>query len=284
MIIPEYCYENGLLFNHDSLVLLKNIKDNCIDLVFADPPYNLKKAKWDKFASPEEYIQWSKEWIAEAARVLKPSGSLFVCGFSEILADLKRPAMEYFNYCKWLVWFYKNKANLGQDWGRSHESALHLRKSKEFRLNIDDIRIPYGQHTLKYPAHPQAQSSQYNQGQAPVEPWSPHPLGAKPKDVLEIPTLCNGMVEKTSHPTQKPEELLRKIVLSSTKIGDIVMDPFSGSGSALVASEQLGRKWIGCDINAEYNSWAINRLNQISHRSIKEWIEFDFNTLKNRRL
>ncbi|MGE2643894.1 DNA methyltransferase, partial [Escherichia coli] len=81
------------------------------------------------------------EWIIEASRVLKKHGSLYICGFSEILADLKHPASKYFKGCKWLVWHYKNKANLGKDFGRSHESLLHFRKSKKFIMNQDFIRI-----------------------------------------------------------------------------------------------------------------------------------------------
>jgi len=144
------------------------------------------------FESQEAYISWSMEWVEQAARVLKPSGSMYVCGFSEILADLKHPASKHFASCRWLVWHYRNKANLGKDWGRSHESLLHLRKSKSFRLNVDAVRIPYGSHTLRYPAHPQAASSNFDRGEK-REHWTPHPMGAKPKDVLEIPTTCNGV-------------------------------------------------------------------------------------------
>ena len=134
---------------------------------------------------------------------MKKTGTLYVCGFTEILADLKRPSMKYFKECKWLIWYYKNKANLGRDWGRSHESILHLRKSKEYTMNIDDVRIPYGEHTLKYPSHPQAETSQYGNGGKRKDIWEPHPMGAKPKDVIEVPTTCNGMGEKRPHPTHK---------------------------------------------------------------------------------
>jgi site-specific DNA-methyltransferase (adenine-specific) len=275
--VPMYAHKNGLLFTQDSIGWLKAIRDETIDLVFADPPYNIKKADWDKFESQEEYISWSIEWIREASRILKPSGSLYICGFSEILADIKHPAMRYFAGCKWLVWSYRNKANLGNDWGRSHESILHLRKSKNFKINVDDVRIPYGAHTLKYPSHPQAETSQYGNGRKTTDLWTPHPMGAKPKDVFEIPIICNGMPEKTKHPTQKPEELLRKILLASSNPSDIILDPFSGSGTTLVVAEQLGRKWIGCDSNANYNCWAVNRLDNVIYRSIEEWIEYDRN-------
>ena len=279
--IPVYVRKNGILFTENSLDWLKSLQDESIDMVFADPPYNIKKADWDKFDSQEEYINWSVQWISEVSRILKPTGSLYICGFSEILADLKHPAMRFFSGCKWLIWHYRNKANLGNDWGRSHESILHLRKTKKFTLNVDEIRIPYGTHTLKYPEHPQAESSQYSNGKArPV--WVPNPLGAKPKDVFEIPTTCNGMGEKTKHPTQKPEELLRKLVLASSKIGDVVLDPFSGSGTTLVVAEQLQRKWIGCDINQEYNSWAISRIDHVCRNSIEKWIAHDKENAKRR--
>jgi site-specific DNA-methyltransferase (adenine-specific) len=102
---------------------------------------------------------------------------LDICGFSEILADLKHPASRYFSGCRWLIW-HKNKANLGSDWGRSHESTLHFRKSRDFTFNIDDVRIPYGDHTLKYPEHPQAETSQYGKGSnSKNRLWRPNPKG-----------------------------------------------------------------------------------------------------------
>ena len=281
-ISPTFCRNNGLLFQHDSIEWLKQLPDSCIDLIFADPPYNIKKADWDTFESQEQYIKWSIEWIKEASRILKPTGSLFVCGFTEILADIKPPAMKIFKSCKGLIWHYKNKANLGSDWGRSHESVLLLRKSKIFTMNIDPIRIPYSNHTLKYPSHPQAKTSQYNNGSNYSKEWIPNPLGAKPKDVIEIPTTCNGMNEKTDHPTQKPEELLRKFILSASNSSDIVLDPFSGSGTTLVVAEQLGRKWIGCDISDVYNRWAIERIDKVFNKDVQFWIDFDRKTLTRR--
>lgn len=279
---PQYCRENGLLFQGDSLEWMTQLTAESIDMIFADPPYNIKKAEWDKFESQEQYIEWSMRWIREAERILKPKGTLFVCGFTEILADLKHPAMKYFKSCKWLIWHYKNKANLGSDWGRSHESVLLLRKTEHYTMNVDMVRIPYGEHTLKYPSHPQAESSQYGRGKKQKENWTPNPLGAKPKDVIEIPTTCNGMGEKTKHPTQKPEELVRKFVLAASNPGEIVLDPFSGSGTTLVVAEQLGRKWLGCDINPEYNEWAIKRIDSVVEKTVDEWIAFDKENMKRR--
>ncbi len=277
-----YKHQNGEIWMGDSIQWLQTIDSDSVDLIFADPPYNIKKADWDTFESQEIYINWSLGWIKEASRILKPQGTLYICGFSEILADLKHPASKYFNSCRWIVWHYKNKANLGNDWGRSHESILHFRKSKNFIFNVDEVRIPYGEHTLKYPSHPQAESSQYNNGKNDNHVWTPNPAGAKPKDVLEIPTTCNGMHEKTPHPTQKPEELLRKIILASSNEGDLVIDPFCGSGTTAVCSEQLKRKWMTCDISFEYLEWASNRLDLVEDWTTEKWKKYDFENLKRR--
>lgn len=266
----------GSIFQGDSISWLQSLDSESVDMIFADPPYNIRKADWDNFESQEAYIQWSMEWISEASRVLKPKGSLYVCGFSEILADLKHPAMKYFAGCRWLVWHYRNKANLGNDWGRAHESILHFRKSKSQKLaDIDHIRIPYGAHTLKYPSHPQADSSAFGKGRTKRDNWTPNPMGAKPKDVIEVPTTCNGMNEKTPHPTQKPEELVRKFIFAGTTSGQLVLDPFSGSGTTAVVAAQLGRQFLACDLDPEYNSWAATRLRRLQKRTEDEWFEYD---------
>ena len=267
---------NGSLYQGDSLEWLASLESESVDMVFADPPYNIKKAEWDNFESQEKYIAWSLIWIKEAARALKPTGCLYICGFSEILADLKHPASKYFDSCRWLIWHYKNKANLGNDWGRSHESIIHLRK-KNHKINIDDVRMPYGSHTLKYPSHPQATTSAYGKSAngKQRDNWVPKPKGAKPKDVFDIPTTCNGMEESTPHPTQKPEEVLRKFVMASSRESDVVVDPFSGSGTTLVVAEQLHRQWLGCDLSSEYNEWAINRIKKVRRMTKEEWIAFD---------
>lgn len=262
---PYFETDLGRLFKVDAIKFMKELEPNSIDLIFADPPYNIKKAEWDTFSNQKEYISWSLEWIREAHRVLKSSGSLYICGFSEILADIKWAAAPLFKGCKWLVWFYRNKANLGNDWGRSHESILHFRKSRKFTFNIDEVRIPYNAHTLKYPKRTQAETSQYGNGKKRDKVWTPNPLGAKPKDVIEIPTISNSAWEKYKHPTQKPVELLTKIILSSSNEGDIVLDPFGGSGTTYAVSEAFNRQWIGTDLEEEYCELIKSRLTDKQH-------------------
>jgi site-specific DNA-methyltransferase (adenine-specific) len=278
-----YSHPNGEIWIGDAVSWLKTLETASVDLIFADPPYNIKKAEWDTFESQQKYLKWSLKWIKEASRILKPHGTLYICGFSEILSDLKLPALRFFAGCRWLVWHYKNKANLGSDWGRSHESILHFRKSHEFTFNIDDIRISYSNHTLKYPVHPQAETSLFGKKDHKDHLWQPHPIGAKPKDVIEVPTTCNGMNETTPHPTQKPEELIRKFILASSNQDDIVVDPFLGSGTTAVVAEQLKRKWRGCDNNPEYCGWAANRIELVQDWPVEQWIKFDAENEKRRK-
>ncbi len=264
-IEPFFITELGELYNHDAIKFLKQLESNSVDLIFADPPYNIKKAEWDTFASQKEYVEWSMSWITEAHRVLKNTGSLYICGFSEILADIKWAASPLFKGCKWLIWFYRNKANLGNDWGRSHESILHFRKTKDFVFNVDDVRVPYNEHTLRYPKRTQAESSQYSNGKKNSAIWEPNPLGAKPKDVLEIPTISNGAWEKFPHITQKPVELLRKVILSSSNCNDLVLDPFGGSGTTFAVAEALNRRWIGTELELDYCNIIKSRVSDQEH-------------------
>ena len=165
--------------------LLASLPDGSVDLVVADPPYNLAKEEWDDLGSLDAYVSWCDTWLAEVERVLTPAGSAYVCGFSEILAEVKaRSARRFRGGCRWLVWYYRNKANLGHDWGRSHESILHLRQPDCLRIDVDAVRVPYNRHTERYPERVQAVSSQYGRG-VRRDRWQPHPLGAKPRDVLE---------------------------------------------------------------------------------------------------
>ena len=124
----------------------------------------------------------------------------------------------------------------------------------EWLKSLNDESV---EHTLKYPSHPQAETSQYGNGKNGKHVWEPNPLGAKPKDVLEIPTTCNGMHEKTPHPTQKPEELLRKIIFASYNIGDVVLDPFCGSGTTHVPNNYNGNGWLATSLQNIWSGYLI---------------------------
>jgi len=254
----------GRLFQGDSLSWLEGLPDASVDLVVADPPYGIAKAWWDTWATRKDYVDWARGWLDEVARILTPTGSAYVMGFSEVLADLKWATADRFEGCRWLVWAYRNKGNLRDDWGRSHESLLHLRKSRRFTMNVDAVRIPYNAHTKRYPERKQGATSQFGGAGASGRSWSPHAGGARPRDVIEIPILNNGMAETTGHPTQKPEELIRRLVEASSDPGGTVLDPFGGSGTTAVVCELLGRRWLVCEREGEYVGYARDRLGRVA--------------------
>jgi site-specific DNA-methyltransferase (adenine-specific) len=263
----------GRLYQADAVAWLRTLDDGCADLIVADPPYGANAVHWDRFGSLDEYVTWCETWIAECARVLAPHGSLFVCGWSENLAYLKVVGDKYLPECRWLVWHYRNKhAPWRTDWGRAHESVLHFRHRKRFRFNQDAVRTPYNAHTLRYPDHAQGRSSVL--GSAPHR-WQPHPEGAKPKDVFELSVINNGMEESTPHPTQKPEELVRRLVLACSDAGDLVLDPFGGSGTTYVVAEKLERRWAGTELEPEYVGYAVERLRGVSPDEGRHVLAYD---------
>lgn len=288
--VPWYKTELGQLYNLDVVEFLQGINSGVADVVFADPPYNISKAEWDKFESMNTYLDWIDEWLSESHRILKDNGTMFVMGFSEILAHVTVRASQHFSNYRWLIWHYRNKPSLGKfDWVRSHEAILHLRKGDSFTFNIDLIREPYNSHTKKYPERAQGETSQYGQSKnGEKQVWEPTIGGAKPRDVIEVPAMSNGMAERTSHPTQKPEELLRKLLLGVTNAGEtvlrpfeerrereLIIDPFGGSGTTYAVCEQFGLNWLGTDKSDEYCSLIAERIEAMPHQPMSYWLELD---------
>jgi site-specific DNA-methyltransferase (adenine-specific) len=237
---------------------MASLPAGCARLIVADPPYSIGKAAWDRFDSRETYLAWTDRWVRAAHRLLSADGTMYICGYPEPMSEIAARVGPLFTSWRCLVWFYRNKASMRRDWGRSHESVLHLRKGRDMFFDLDAVRQPYNRHTRRYPARTQAPTSQY--GPPPQAPWLPHREGARPRDVLEIPTLCNGSAEKTAHPTQKPEELIRRLVLASSSRGDLVIDPFGGSGTTYVVCEETGRRWLGCEREPAYVRLIARRL------------------------
>jgi site-specific DNA-methyltransferase (adenine-specific) len=260
--------------------------DTTVQLVFADPPYNIGKADWDRFETEDAYLDWVVDWIRKAGDLLAEDGSLFVMGFSEGLADVKyRLAREcdWYESLRWLVWSYRNKPLMSDSgFTRSHESVLWLRKSEEYKFRMDRVRIPYNDHTTEYPVREQGETSQF--GSEDGYTWDPDVEGAKPRDVIDVPTVNNASSERTDHPTQKPEELLRKLCWATTDHGDTVLDPFGGSGTTYAVAEQLGRRWVGTETNREYLDIIEERLNGIEHREESAyWMQHDLDRREHRR-
>lgn len=263
----------------DVLFELKKLPSESCDVIVIDPPYNIGKDFGNNTDKREfgEYISWCKEWISECTRVLKPTGTMFIYGFSEILAHL---SVEIPLNKRWLIWHYTNKnvASLNF-WQRSHEAIICAWKEKPV-FNKNEIREPYTAGFLNGAAGKVRRGTAgrfSNGGKETV--YNAHERGALPRDVIKVAALAGGagMVERwflcktckdvfepmelkkhlnhkiIKHPTQKPLELSRKLILSAIpQEPGIVLVPFVGSGSECVAAKKLGQQYIGFEINPDY--------------------------------
>lgn len=273
----------------DCIEGLKNIPDNSIDTIIADPPYNIGKDfgnDSDK-QKMDEYLIWCNEWISESYRTLKDGGSMFIYGFSEILAYIFVEIQT--KNKKWLIWHYTNKTVPSlKDWQRSHESIIQVWKGDKKIFNIDDVREEYTESFLKNAAGKVRKSTKGRFSKGDKETiYTANDKGALPRDVFKIPALAGGAgsVERWfycfncensfhpkekgehkdhnffTHPTQKPLELTRKLYLSSVpkEIQPKVLVLFSGSGSELVVAKNLGFNFLGFELNQDYvnlgNCW-----------------------------
>lgn len=273
----------------DCIEGMKQIPDNSIDTIVADPPYNIGKDFGNDSDKQEmgKYLKWSQEWISEAYRTLTDGGSMFIYGFSEILAHIFVGIPH--NKKKWLVWHYTNKTVPSlKDWQRSHESIIHVWKGDKKTFNLDDVREQYTDSFLKNAAGKVRKSTKgrFSNGEKETI-YQANVNGALPRDVFKVPALAGGAgsVERWfycheceeafypkekvnhenhstfNHPTQKPFELTRKLFLSSIPKDSKpkVMIPFAGSGSELVVAKSLGCDFVGFELNDDYvklgNSW-----------------------------
>lgn len=258
---------------------IKKLPDESCDVVVVDPPYNIGKDFGNNHDKRElkEYIAWCNEWINECIRVMKPNGTIFIYGFSEILAHL---SVEISLPKRWLIWHYTNKnvASLNF-WQRSHEAIICAWKERPI-FNRDEVREPYTEGFLNGAAGKvRAATAGRFSSSGKETVYNAHENGALPRDVLKIPALAGGagMSERyflckdcnniyspkelkkhlnhniIKHPTQKPLELSRKLIQSAMpQKNGVVLVPFVGSGSECIAAKELGQSFIGFEINPEY--------------------------------
>jgi len=257
------------IINENCIEGMKKLQGNSVDLIICDPPYNIGKDfgnNSDK-QTMEDYLKWCDEWIFECFRIIKPKGSIFIYGFSEILAYIRvRIDLPY--QVRWLIWHYTNKNTpTAQFWCRSHESILCCSKEKP-QFNRDDVREPYTEGYVKNAAGKtrKATKGRFSNGEKETV-YKAHENGALPRDVIKISALAGGAgkKERVDHPTQKPLQLCEKLIKSCmNKEGPTFMIvPFAGSGSECVAAKQLGVNFLGYEINEEYVQLCNNRLNPI---------------------
>ena len=279
-----------MIINMDAIEGLKKIPENSVDVVLIDPPYNIGKDFGNSKYKMEmqEYVSWCKQWMDESTRILKDTGTLYIYGFSEILAHLS-VNMEIPH--RWLVWHYTNKTvPSSKFWQRSHESIIVGWKSDKSRIfNRDDVREPYTEafkkgYSAKEGRAPRKRPAtkgrfQNKSGVQKETVYQVNDKGALPRDVIKIPALAGGAGVKeryfycedcqracspsekrehkghniTKHPTQKPLELTKRLLMAAKPSeGGIVVVPFVGSGSELAVAKSLGMTGMGFEINETF--------------------------------
>ena len=260
---PEIKYEFNKIYNEDCITGMKNIESESIDIVICDPPYNIGKDfgnNSDK-QKMQDYLLWCDEWIKECIRILKPNGTLYIYGFSEILAFIR---VRIDINVRWIIWHYTNKVTPSLNfWQRTHESILCCYKEKPV-FNRDDVREPYTDGFLKNAAGKVRKSTKgrFSNGETETV-YNAHENGALPRDVIKISALAGGAgkKERVDHPTQKPLELCEKLI-KACKNGEHtkLVVPFAGSGSECIAAKKLDVEYIGFEINEEYVNLCNERL------------------------
>ena len=226
----------------DAITLLEKMDGASVDLIIADPPYNLGKDYGNTSDSQNynDYIIFSKNWIKQANRVLKPNGTMYVFMgvrfISYIYHILEQESNMQFN--SWISWHYTQGIGKTKGFSPRHDDILMFTKSDKFTFNLDDVRVPQKFYRERN-----------------------NMRGANPGDVWQFSHVHYSHPNRQNHPTQKPEGLIERMVLASSNKDDVVLDPFSGSGTTLRVCQQLGRKCIGFELNEEYIELTKNRLN-----------------------
>ena len=217
----------------DAVSLFKDIPSNSVDLIIADPPYNLGKNYGNNrdLKSFGDYIQFTKNWLDESCRVLKPTGTIYVfmgVRFISYLYEIMDRDLDL-QFNSWIVWHYTQGLGKTKGFSPRHDDILMFTKSEKFTFNLDLVRVPQ-----KY----------YRERN--------NMRGANPGDVWEFSHVHYCNQNRQNHPTQKPEGVIERMVLASSNTSDTVLDPFAGSGTTLRVCQQLDRKWIGFELNPEY--------------------------------
>jgi len=234
----------------DCIDILSKIKEPFAELIFADPPFNIGY-KYDKYydkRKKENYIAWTKEWIAACKKILKPHGSFYIAIGDEYAANVKIIADQLSLYMRnWIICHYSFGQQTKNKFARSHTHIFYfVNDKKNFTFNDHAVRIPSDRQLI------------YNDRRA-------NPAGKMPNDVwLQYSRVCGTFMERTGwHPCQMPENLLKRIIAVSSNPGNLVLDPFSGSGTTPAAAYQLDRFYLGIEISQQYVNNANERLAEI---------------------
>jgi len=227
----------------DAINLMDTLESASIDLIIADPPYNLGKNYGNNSDNVDfdGYIDFSKKWLESAKRVLKPNGTIYVFMgvrlISYLYNILEKELGMSFN--SWITWHYTQGIGKTKGFSPRHDDILMFTKGNKFTFNIDSIKVPQKFYRERN-----------------------NMRGANPGDVWEFSHVHYCQENRQPHPTQKPEGLIERMVLASSNEGDNILDPFSGSGTTLRVCQQTNRNALGYELNPNYVKMTEERLAQ----------------------
>lgn len=247
--------ENKIVWQ-DTFYALRYLPDNFVDLMIVDPPYNLTKnfgSHTFKQMQSEEYCKWLDRWLSKVKRVLKSNASVYICTDWKSSIMLPQIACKYFVLQNRISWEReKGRAALG-NWKNCLEDIWFFTNSQNYKFNLDAVKVqkkvlaPYCDDKGE-PKDWKEQNGTKIRYTAPSNIWTD----------ITIPFW--SMPENTDHPTQKPEKLIAKLILASSDEGDMVFDPFVGSGTTAVVAKKLNRRYLGIERERKYAALAIKRL------------------------
>lgn len=238
--------------------------DGSVDLIVSSPPYNIGKEYESARKALEVYLEEQSEVLWECARVLKSTGSIFwqVGAFSDrgMLIPLDIRLFPILESCGLLprnriVWARQHGLHARRKFSCRHETLLWFTKSDDYVFDLDAIRVPQ-----KY------QNKRYFRGERKGE-LSGNPDGKNPGDIWMFRNVKHNHEEQTIHPCQFPEDLVSRIILSTTREGAVVLDPYMGTGTVAVVAREHNRRFIGAEMNPRYHAVAVRRLSGVPDES-----------------
>jgi DNA modification methylase len=256
------------ILKKDCIKGLNKLDPDSVDLVFADPPFNIgyKYDVYNDQQNDQEYLDWSKQWMASVYRALKPNGTFWLAIGDEYAAELKVCATRELGFvCRsWVLWYYTFGVNCTKKFSRSHAHLFHFVKDpKDFTFNDMEIRVPSARQLVygDKRANPK--------GRLPDDTWVLRPQDlpegfSAEEDTWYFPRVAGTFKERAGfHGCQMPEQLLGRIIRCCSHEEELVVDPFSGSATTLAVAKKLGRKYLGFDLSEDYVTYGKKRLKQI---------------------
>lgn len=254
----QYNNETTTICHGDSLQVLSGLPDESVDLVFADPPYNIGKQFSDfddAWPSDIEYAEWCYKWLGKCIRLLKPSGSLYVMTSTQAMPYLDLWLRDRLTVLSRIVWHYDSSGVQAKKYfGSLYEPILFsVKDPKNYTFNATDIEVEARTGAVrKLIDYRKAVPTPYKTAKVPGNAWY-------------IPRVRYRMSEYEEHPSQKPEALMERIIRASSNAGDTVLDPFSGTFTTCAVAQRLGRRSIGIELQDEYVKTGLRRLKIGTH-------------------